>query len=141
MFINGPYSSVLEEDYERILRRIQKNGTRMIVHHETCPVCGKRLVNLYARRNIITEKNDWRCRSCWEAYDAAPAEKTRISGSIQSALGSRFADISEVDPNILIGKPVLRKIGGASVPIGSITEIDIEKGLWYADIEVRHEQI
>lgn len=141
MLINGPYTNILEDDYKRILQRIQKNGTKMVVHHETCPVCGKKLVNLYARRNAITEKNDWRCRACWESYDAAPAEKTRISGTIQSALGGRFADISEVDPNILIGKPVLQKIGGASVPVGTIIEIDIEKGLWYADIEVRYEKI
>ena len=141
MWLNKIYNESPQDYYERILRRIHKNGTKMVVHHETCPVCGKKLVNLYARRNVITEKNDWRCRSCWEAYDAAPAEKTRISGSIQSALGGRFTDISEIDPNILIGKPVLRKIGGANVPVGSITEIDIENGLWYADIEVRHEKI
>lgn len=140
MWLNKVYNESPQEAYNRLLRRIQKNGRAMVVHHETCPVCGKKLVNLYARKNAISGKNDWKCRTCWEAYDAAPPEKTRIQGSISKALGGRFTDISEIDPNILMGKPIVRKVGNADEIVGTITELDIENDTWFADIEVRHEQ-
>lgn len=140
MWNNPVYNEPPGEEYGRLMRRLNKNARAAVVHHETCPVCGKKLVNLYARKNNISGKNDWRCRTCWEAYDAAPPEKTRIQGSISKMLGGRFTDMSSVDPNILLGKPVVRKVNNANVVVGTITELDIEKDTWYADIEVRHEK-
>lgn len=137
MWLNPVYNEPLEDAYARILRRIERNGTKMVVHHETCPTCGRKLVNLYGRKNDISGKRDWRCKACWDKYDAAPPEKTKISGTIESALGGRFTDISTIDPNILIGKPIIRKVGNANVAVGTITEIDIERGVWYGEIEVR----
>ena len=29
-------------------------------HHQTCPVCGRTLVNTYKR------DGKWKCRKCWE---------------------------------------------------------------------------
>lgn len=141
MWPEGPYSTMLDDEYRRLIHRVNKNRNATVVHHETCPICGKKLVNLYARKNNISGKNDWRCRTCWEAYDAAPPEKTRIQGSISKMLGGRFTDMSTVDPNILLGKPVVRKVNNANVVVGIITELDIEKDTWYADIEVRHEKV
>lgn len=141
MWNNPVYNEPPDEEYRRLMRRLNKNARAAVVHHETCPVCGKKLVNLYARKNNISGKNDWRCRTCWEAYDAAPPEKTRIQGSISKMLGGRFTDMSTVDPDILLGKPVVRKVNNANVVVGTITELDIEKDTWYADIEVRHEKV
>ena len=140
MWNNPVYNEPPDEEYGRLMRRLNKNARAAVVHHENCPVCGKKLVNLYARKNNISGKNDWRCRTCWEAYDAAPPEKIRIQGSISKMLGGRFTDMSTVDPNILLDKPVVRKVNNANVVVGTITELDIEKDTWYADIEVRHEK-
>ncbi len=32
-------------------------------HQQTCPVCGRKLVNTYLR------DGKWKCRRCWEAPD------------------------------------------------------------------------
>ena len=41
----------------------------LVIHRETCPCCGKALVNLY-RRN-----GSWRCSECWEKSPADQADK------------------------------------------------------------------
>ena len=53
-----------DEEMSRLLRRIRKNRDATVVHHETCPCCGAKLVNLYRR------DNKWKCRLCWEKDDA-----------------------------------------------------------------------
>lgn len=35
-----------------------------IAHQQTCPVCGRGLVNLYKRNGV------WKCRRCWEEETA-----------------------------------------------------------------------
>ena len=48
--VNGPYS---------IMRYKKSSGRNDIRHRQTCPICGKTLVNLY---RIGSE---WKCQKCW----------------------------------------------------------------------------
>lgn len=48
--------------FQRQLKRFDIKE-RDVVHQKTCPVCGRKLVNLY-RRN-----HEWKCRSCWEGHN------------------------------------------------------------------------
>ena len=57
------YTRFGEEEMRRILRRIHKSSQETVVHHETCPCCGAKLVNLYRR------DKEWKCRRCWEKHD------------------------------------------------------------------------
>ena len=63
MLPNGPYSSVMDDEIRRLMRRINNARNATVVHHETCPCCGRKLVNLYRR------EKEWKCRLCWEAQD------------------------------------------------------------------------
>ena len=65
------YSSFGEEEYRRILRRAHKNSSATVVHQETCPCCGAKLVNLYARYKKGGPRlvKEWKCRRCWEKHD------------------------------------------------------------------------
>lgn len=112
-----------------------KRRNKDVVHHETCPVCGKTLVNLYGRNNDITGKKEWRCRVCWEEYDANPPDKMRINGSISKTL--RGCDPEKIKADSLIGKPIINRANGAQTVVGYINEVDLESDTWYADIEVR----
>lgn len=31
-----------------------------IMHQTTCPVCGRKLINIYLRNG------EWKCKQCWE---------------------------------------------------------------------------
>ena len=68
------YSRFGDEEMRRILRRIHKNSSATVVHHETCPCCGAKLVNLYARdkKDGYRLVKEWKCRRCWEKIDADP---------------------------------------------------------------------
>lgn len=48
---------VLSEISEKYFRRSPNKPVR---HQQTCPVCGRRLVNTYLR------DGKWKCRRCWE---------------------------------------------------------------------------
>lgn len=63
MYPNGPYSSIMDDELKRIMRRINNARTQTVVHHETCPCCGKKLVNLY-RKSL--EDKEWKCKACWD---------------------------------------------------------------------------
>lgn len=52
-----------DEEFQRIMRRLRNARTKTKIHHETCPACGAKLVNLY-RKSI--ESGEWKCRKCWE---------------------------------------------------------------------------
>lgn len=75
----GPYSSIMDDELRRIYRRIHNARTKTVVHHETCPCCGKKLVNLY-RRDVEKFENsgtdvirkmvrEWKCKACWDKED------------------------------------------------------------------------
>lgn len=72
MLFKGPYTEMFEEEMARIRRRFNKYGNLNVVHHETCPICGAKLVNLYRR------ENEWRCRRCWEKHDADPQPTMKL---------------------------------------------------------------
>lgn len=42
---------------------MRKGGKKDVLHQQTCPVCGRKLVNTYRRGN------EWKCRVCWEEAD------------------------------------------------------------------------
>lgn len=66
----GPYSTTMldqDPEFRRLKRRLHNARTKTVVHHETCPVCGAKLVNLY-RKSI--ESGEWKCRKCWEKKEA-----------------------------------------------------------------------
>lgn len=64
----GPYSVDQDPEFQRIMRRLHNARTKTVVHHETCPCCGAKLVNLY-RRSV--DDKVWKCRKCWDKYNAA----------------------------------------------------------------------
>lgn len=70
-WFDGPYTEMLDDEYRRIRRRINKNSRATVVHHETCPCCGAKLVNLYARdkKDGYRLVKEWKCRRCWEKHD------------------------------------------------------------------------
>lgn len=37
------------------------NSAKPVRHQQTCPVCGRKLVNTYRKDGV------WKCRRCWEA--------------------------------------------------------------------------
>lgn len=45
------------------IRRLFKPA-KPVRHQQTCPVCGRRLVNTYSRNGV------WKCRRCWEEAQA-----------------------------------------------------------------------
>lgn len=56
-----------DEEFQRLMRRLRNARTKTKVHHETCPVCGAKLVNLYRKS---PESGEWRCRKCWEKVES-----------------------------------------------------------------------
>lgn len=54
MLYDWPYT--IPPDY---IRRLFK-PSKPVRHQQTCPVCGRRLVNTYLRDGV------WKCRKCWE---------------------------------------------------------------------------
>lgn len=69
MWPDYPYNESFDDEMARIMRRWNKNRNATVIHHETCPICGRKLVNLYRR------ENEWKCRLCWEKHDADPPMK------------------------------------------------------------------
>lgn len=57
------YSHLYDESMRKFMRRIEKRRNETVVHQETCPCCGAKLVNLYRRDKA------WKCRRCWEKHD------------------------------------------------------------------------
>ena len=69
MWMKGPYTEMWEDEMRRLAHRLNRRSNATVVHHETCPICGRKLVNLYLR------ENEWKCRLCWEKHDADPPVK------------------------------------------------------------------
>lgn len=58
-----PYLDMyIRDSISRRNRRSRQNGD--VVHHETCPCCGRKLVNLY-RGGV--DGREWKCKKCWDA--------------------------------------------------------------------------
>jgi len=54
--MNNPYSFLLDSS----IRKLLEPG-KPIRHRQTCPVCGKKLTNIYLRGD------EWKCNECWKA--------------------------------------------------------------------------
>ena len=61
-----PYYTDNDPEFQRLMRRLHSARTKTVIHHETCPCCGAKLVNLY-RKNVKSAM--WKCRKCWEKYE------------------------------------------------------------------------
>lgn len=46
---------------EEAMRRLFKKKGKPVRHQQTCPVCGRKLVNTYRRGDV------WKCKKCWDA--------------------------------------------------------------------------
>lgn len=53
-------SSVFTDECMPYRLRKHFGPSKPVVHRETCPVCGRQLVNLYRK------DKEWKCRRCWE---------------------------------------------------------------------------
>lgn len=51
-------------------RKLLREANKPVAHQETCPECGRTLVNVYRRGKV------WKCRRCWEAQDAEEEKAT-----------------------------------------------------------------
>lgn len=60
------YNAPPDEEFQRLMRQLRNARTKTVLHRETCPCCGAKLVNLY-RKDI--NDSAWKCRKCWEAYE------------------------------------------------------------------------
>lgn len=69
MWMKGPYTEMYEDEMRRLAHRLNRRSNANVVHHETCPICGRKMVNLYRR------EDEWKCRLCWEKHDADPPVK------------------------------------------------------------------
>lgn len=49
-------------DEKTLLKKLFKPG-KPIRHQETCPVCGRTMVNIYRRDGV------WMCKKCWDKDD------------------------------------------------------------------------
>lgn len=70
MLPTGPYStSMLDQDpeFRRLKRQLHIARTKTVIHHETCPKCGAKLVNLYRKS---PEDSKWMCKKCWDKEES-----------------------------------------------------------------------
>lgn len=71
MLPTRPYSVDADPEFQRIMRKLRIARTKTVVHHETCPRCGAKLVNLY-RQSI--DDSVWMCKKCWDKHEEAIKE-------------------------------------------------------------------
>ena len=73
MLLDSPYSTIANQDpeFQRIMRRLRNARTKTVLHQETCPRCGAKLVNLYRQS---PEDSLWMCKKCWDKHEAAVKE-------------------------------------------------------------------
>lgn len=79
--IETPYLDMLIRDSMprrnlKFVRRHLDGPDLAVVHHETCPCCGKTLRNLYLRKvekivvmhgeNVLKTCDEWKCKACWD---------------------------------------------------------------------------
>ena len=67
MLPTGPYSVDRDPEFQRIMRRLRNARTKTKIHHETCPKCGAKLVNLY-RKSM--DDSRWMCKKCWDKEES-----------------------------------------------------------------------
>lgn len=70
-----PYLDMFIRDSIPRRNRRSRNNTD-VVHHETCPCCGRKLVNLYRGEtqkvvvyhgeNVVKTSEEWKCKACWD---------------------------------------------------------------------------
>ena len=114
-WFDGPYTETFEDEFHRIMRRIRKDSQATVVHHETCPCCGAKLVNLYRRDKkggprMVTE---WKCRRCWEKYDADPPAMKLGSGKIymvdKDGNHTLLGEVKEPTPAFIAARRILER--------------------------------
>lgn len=60
------------DPYYDFMRRYRYRNRKPVSHQQTCPVCGRRLVNTYLRDGV------WECRRCWEQPTITTSESEYI---------------------------------------------------------------
>ena len=51
---------LISHSYTDLLPKLVFKPDKGVIHRQTCPECGRKLVNLYKRGNV------WKCRRCQE---------------------------------------------------------------------------
>ena len=51
-----PYSYI-----PQVLMSNRPKPKKTVLHQQTCPVCGRKLVNLY-----VGARGEWKCKQCWD---------------------------------------------------------------------------
>lgn len=52
--------SLYLDPYTQIIQLLRSRPGKSVAHQQTCPVCGRSLVNLYRR------DKEWKCKKCWD---------------------------------------------------------------------------
>lgn len=109
MLFYEPYSSIMDDELRRITRRINNARNATVVHHETCPICGAKLVNLYRR------EKEWKCRRCWEKYDAEPQPTMELGpGKLymvdKDGTHTLLGEVKEETPAVIAARRVIERM-------------------------------
>ena len=86
-----PYLDMYLRDIKKRTTRKTSNHCLAVVHQETCPCCGRKLVNLYlndveyfvVEHNEVVRKTgrEWRCKDCWDKKKGNDHVKTEEASS------------------------------------------------------------
>ena len=110
MWIDGPYTEMWEDEMRRLVNRLHKRSNATVVHQETCPICGAKLVNLYRR------ENEWKCRRCWEKQDADPPAMKLGSGKVymvdKDGNHTLVGEVKEPTPAVIAARRILEREEG-----------------------------
>lgn len=59
-----PKEHVMSEAEVGKLRTMRRREEKPVRRQETCPCCGKKMINIYRR------DEEWKCKACWDKIDA-----------------------------------------------------------------------
>lgn len=59
-----PREHVMSDAEVRKLNTMRRREENPVRRQETCPCCGKKMINIYRR------EDEWKCKVCWDKIDA-----------------------------------------------------------------------
>ena len=58
-----PQENTLSDAEARKVNTMRRREENPIRRQETCPCCGKKMINIYRR------EEEWKCNACWDEID------------------------------------------------------------------------